>query len=182
VDILLRGAASRCPLSKVDTPTVSLPGERRRDHSRKPLPTHRRRHIRWLVAEPVPVKKGTRMYPTSKRKWIGCRGHVVLRLRQPSASTRSWRQAWGGSGHGSSGYGDGGGYSSSGGADYGGYHLSSGRSGYSGFGARLLGPDGTQAHLIVDSPGFPEDLPEARIHRFLRQRLFHPHPAHWLPG
>ena len=40
----------------------------------------------------------------------------------------------------------------------------------------------TPNHFVVDSPGFPEDLPAARIHRFLQQHLPHPHWVHWMHG
>ena len=37
--------------------------------------------------------------------------------------------------------------------------------------------------LSVDySPSYPDDLPSARIHRFLEDHLPHPHWVHWFHG
>jgi hypothetical protein len=119
------------------------------------------------------------MYPTSKRKWMAAVLVVLFWVFFSPAQAH----AHGGGHGGGSGHGGGGGGARGGGGHYaGGFHVSSGRPGYSGIGSRLSGPEVTQAHLIVDSPGFPEDLPEARIHRFLQQHLLHPHLPHWLNG
>ena len=50
------------------------------------------------------------------------------------------------------------------------------------FGAGSSAAGATPTHLVVDSLGSPEDLPEARIHRFLQQHLPHPHWVHWFHG
>jgi hypothetical protein len=123
------------------------------------------------------------MYPTSARKWTA----VVLVIFWSVLSSPAHAYAHGG-GHGGGGYsGDGhygGGSHYSGGGTYfrGGFHLSSGSRGTGVYQTGLPDPGAMPTHLVADSPGFPEDLPEARIHRFLQQHLPHPHLMHWLHG
>lgn len=78
-------------------------------------------------------------------------------------------------------HGGGGGHSS--GGHRGGTYAASTNSGHGGsvFGSRYNW--GTSSFTAAPAPqwsGFPEDLPEARIHRFLRQHLPHPHLLHRL--
>jgi hypothetical protein len=120
------------------------------------------------------------MYLISRRKWMGAVLVVLFAVFfYPIESF-----AHGGGHGGGNGHSGGGGHGGSGsGTHYGGgTHLSSGRSGSSGFAYPLSGPAEIQNHLTVNSPGFPEDLPEARIHRFLQQHLLHPHLPTWIHG
>jgi hypothetical protein len=75
----------------------------------------------------------------------------------------------------------GGGHSS--GGHHGGSYAASTNSGHGGslFGSRYNWPTGSYtAAPTTGWSGFPEDLPEARIHRFLQQHLPHPHLLHRL--
>ena len=162
---------------------VALASELRRHRSREPAVTERRITGRRFVVEPVPSKKGTRMYPNSTRKRMTAVLAVLLSISISPAQAHAH-----GGGHGGGGHGGGGGHSS-GGSSGGGFHLTSGSGGASTFGIRNSrfgvldsGSYTTPNHLVVDSPGFPEDLPAARLHRFLEQHLLHHHVVRWLHG
>jgi hypothetical protein len=120
------------------------------------------------------------MYPTSKRKWMAAVAVVLFWVFLSPAQVRAHGGGHGGGGaHCSGGHGGGGAHYGGGGAHSGGEQQFSGRFRDSGF--SFVRPDPEhKPHLIVDSPGFPEDLPEAHIHRFLQQHALHPHLPHWL--
>ena len=92
-------------------------------------------------------------------------------------------------GHGGGHGGGGGGHAGGGGGFAGGGHFTGGFSG-SGHGSSSSsrpwtgtpGAGADSSYFAGDSPGFPEDMPEARIHRFLQQHLPHPHWVHWFHG
>jgi hypothetical protein len=139
----------------------------------------------WLTAEPVPHMKGIRMYLTSRCKRMAA---VLVVLYLISASAARAHAHGGGHGGGGGGHGFSGGPSGRG-SGGGGFHVSSLGNGWSRFelGSSRFGQFPSEApaapyHLSVESPGFPQDLPEARIHRFLEQHLLHPHLLHWLHG
>src|SRR5271166_2884393 len=101
------------------------------------------------------------MYPISTRMRLGA--VLVVLFSTVVGPARAYAHG-GGGGHGGGGHG--------GGGHGGGYHssFSGGGSGGGSFGfrsERIPGAGAEATRLVVNSPGFPEDLPEARIHRFL---------------
>jgi hypothetical protein len=132
------------------------------------------------LAEPVLHKKGTRMYLNSRHKRLTAVLVVLFLIFSNAGQARAHGGGHGGGG-GGGGHGGGGGFA-------GGGHLNAGYSGggygssWSRIGVGRYEPGATSNPLVVDSPGFPLDLPEARIHRFLQQHLPHPHWVHWMHG
>ena len=115
-------------------------------------------------------KKGTRMYPTSRRNRTAVVLAVLFSIVVGPGRVYG-HGAGGGGGHGGGGHGTG-------------YHSSFSTNGrVAGFRTVSNWNAGaTRTRLVVDSPGFPEDLPAARFHRFLEQHLPHPHWGHLLRG
>ncbi len=157
---------------------------------REPTAAARRNWVKYAgsLAEPVLHEKGTRMYLISRHKRLTGVAAVLILIfaNSPEALAHGGGHGGGGGGHGGGGHG-GGGHGGGGGGGFagGGGHFTGGYSsvGRSSWAYRLgIGPAGAGAlpsHYVVDSPGFPEDMPEARIHRFLQQHLPHPHWVHW---
>lgn len=143
------------------------------------------------LAEPALHEKGTRMYLTSRHKRLMAVVAVLILIfsNSPRAHAHGGGHGGGGGGHGSGGGHGGGGHAGGGGGGgFGGGHFSGGFSsvGRSSWSSRpgvgQAGAGTLPGHYVVDSPGFPEDMPEARIHRFLQQHLPHPHWVHWFHG